>query len=67
MGIPALDCLFVLDGDPMGATTSEGDGDEESGESEEESESAEDEGSAPAGVLRMLRWEMLRWEKSQML
>ncbi len=49
LGIPALDGLFVLDEDPMGATTSEGDGDEESGESEEESESAEDEGSAPAG------------------
>ncbi len=43
-----LDGLFVLDGDPTGATTSEGDGDEESGESEKESESVEDDRSAPA-------------------
>ncbi len=28
LGIPALDGLFVLDGDPAGATTSEEDGDE---------------------------------------
>ncbi|KAK0437056.1 hypothetical protein EV421DRAFT_1978720 [Armillaria borealis] len=45
LGIPALDGLFVLDGDSMGATTSE---DEESDESEE-SESVEDDNDAPVG------------------
>ncbi len=49
LGIPALDGLFVLNGDPTGATTSERDGDEESGESEEESESAEDDRNVLAG------------------
>ncbi len=48
LGIPALDGLFILDGDSMGVTTSEGDGDE-SGESEEESESVEDNRNVPAG------------------
>ncbi len=49
LSIPALDGLFVLDGDPAGVTTSEEDGDEESSEGEEESESAEDDRSAPVG------------------
>ncbi|SJL04358.1 uncharacterized protein ARMOST_07724 [Armillaria ostoyae] len=48
LGIPILDGLFVLDGDPVGATTSEGE-DEESDEGEEESESAEGDKNAPAG------------------
>ncbi|PBK71763.1 hypothetical protein ARMSODRAFT_1016753 [Armillaria solidipes] len=46
LGIPALDSLFVLDGDSAGATTSE---DEESDEGEKESESAESDKNAPAG------------------
>ncbi|SJL05179.1 uncharacterized protein ARMOST_08547 [Armillaria ostoyae] len=45
LGIPVLDSLFVLDGDSMGATTSE---DEESDEGEEELESAESDKNAPA-------------------
>ncbi len=49
LGILALDGLFILDGDPAGATTSEEDGDEKSGESEEELETVEDNGNALAG------------------
>ncbi|SJL06598.1 uncharacterized protein ARMOST_09940 [Armillaria ostoyae] len=46
LGIPALDSLFILDGDSAGGTTSE---DEESDEGEEESESVESDKNALAG------------------
>ncbi|PBK75366.1 hypothetical protein ARMSODRAFT_1012815 [Armillaria solidipes] len=48
LGIPVLDSLFVLDGDSVGATTSEEE-DEESNEDEERSESVEDDKDVLAG------------------
>ncbi len=58
LGIPALDGLFVLDGDPVGATTSEGDEDEKS-QSGEESESAEDGEDVPAGGTENVEMEVV--------